>query len=208
MTDAIEKADRMFGPKPDDWCGRIACPDWGATYPESEALTEFINLFNIGPLDVAKLLVCRSNQDCQIEVLKESRSDIAGGSLDAINDAVLGEVLVWAGAISYESCGTSGSGATVYCVATSRLPARESGPDAMTLGSFILYDITEPNTNYLQPDGSYSLVNSRPELLAHELGHVSQWDQFGSDFMWLYLFSPDNWECLANAATGTTAGAC
>ena len=175
-------------------------------YPESEGLTDLASFFQIGPLDIVALLACGSDQTCQLGVLEASRSDLTGGSLKPIEDAVLDQVLYWAGAVSSQACGSSG-GATVYCVAVTRLPSRSARADALTIGHFVLYDITEANTSYLQPDGSYSLA-SRPNLLAHELGHVPQWEQFGSEFLWLYLHSPNNWECLANDVTGTSAGSC
>jgi RHS repeat-associated protein len=175
-------------------------------YPESEGLTDLASFFHVGPLDVIALLACRSDQACQIGVLEASRSDITGGSLKPIEDTVLDQVLYWAGAVSSEVCGASG-GAPVYCIGVTRLPSRSSRADALTIGHFVLYDLTEENTNYLQSDGTYSLA-TRPNLLAHEFGHVPQWEQFGSSFLWLYLQSPNNWECLANAATGTTAGSC
>lgn len=207
MDKAIENADLRFGPKPDDWCGRIACPDWGARYPEAENDSEFINLFRIDPMDAYRLYECDSRA-CQVNVLRGSRSDIRGASTDAIDDAVLDDVLEWAGAKSYESCGTSAGGVELYCVAVTRLPSKRESSQAMTIGHFILYDVTEIDQDYEQPDGFYSLKNGDPELFRHELGHVPQWERFGSDFLWMYMKHGNAWECQANETTGTDRGAC
>jgi hypothetical protein len=119
---------------------------------------------------------------------------------------MLTRLLTWAGARSFESCGSSG-GEAVYCVAVSRLPSKSPNTVAMTFGHVILYDVTEGDRDYKQADGSYS-ITAEPETFRHELGHVPQWRAYGSGFLWKYLAASSGFECEANASTGTNIGAC
>jgi hypothetical protein len=71
---------------------------------------------------------------------------------------------------SSRPCATSGSGAQVYCVENaSRLPAADPGAGAVTYGHYVFCTM------------------SCDRLLAHELVHVGQFEQYGDKFAALYL---------------------
>lgn len=130
---------------------------------------------------------------------------LAGGDGTAeIDESVIDNVLVWAGVLQVDACGTSAGGQVVYCAAVTRLPSLQDSASAATLGRFILYDVDELTAR--EADGSYSGPSG--DLLQHELAHVEQWEVHGSGFLFKYLRDPQRWECDANQASNTTNGSC
>ena len=113
-----------------------------------------------------------------------------------------------AGVKQVDACGVSDSGVTVYCAAVTRLPSRKESTGAMTLGHFILYDVTSPDSPYTTSD-AFSFPKTDPGLFQHEFGgHVAQWEENGSGFLWTILTDSVPWECDANERSGVDGNGC
>ena len=93
-----------------------------------------------------------------------------------------GKALDWSGPYQVDACGSSASGATVFCVASQRLPSGDSDADAVTFGHFVFYDINDRAAS-VNADGTYSIL---PNVLNHEMVHVNQWEQYGDAFVEQY----------------------
>lgn len=182
--------------------------DYLAEGPESESLTELASLFDLNAIDMFWIVdECALSDDvnsCVIDHIAAKHSDISGPSLEPIEQAVLDDVLLWSGAVESDVCGTASDGGDIYCVAVTRLPTVE-GASAVTIGHFILYDVTDDD--FQTPGGGFD-IGEDPVLLRHELAHVPQWIEHGSDFLWIYLRDPTPWECEANANSNTSGGSC
>lgn len=103
-------------------------------------------------------------------------------------------------AVQVDRCGESGSGSAVCCAAVTRLPSK-GGATVLTVGHYDLYDIHDGKNMTTTQDGNFNLPNAGPGLHAHELAHVDQWEEFGTDFIWDYLNDPETWERSANDAS-------
>jgi len=89
--------------------------------------------------------------------------------LTAMDNFALTVALPWSDVQSVTICGEN-LGHPIYCAGVTRLPTFSDSAVAMTVGNFILLDITD-GAKGIQPDadGNWS---ASPELMAHELTHL------------------------------------
>ena len=99
-------------------------------------------------------------------------------------------LLAWSGPHQVDACGTAATRATVFCVASQRLPSGDPDADAVTYGHFVFYDINESGA-VVNPDGTYSI---KTNYLAHEMVHVAQYEIFGDAFFEHYAVGSSSLE--------------
>ena len=152
----------------------------GPGYADSEGLSSLADLF--GASGLARILDYISAPSAVNQSWPEEIDKLAGG-----------KGLDWSGPYQVDACGSSAAGATIFCVASQRLPSGDAGADAVTYGHFIFYDIND-TAAAVNVDGTYSI---KPGFLAHEMVHVAQWEQNGDAFVELYLQNAGAWEAEA-----------